>query len=130
MVVGSSCTFSSKYNVYKEISTKVKRCDGMFHQMYPETASKDTNGSFNHLTYYCGIGYDRDNCSLMLEDGGLFDWNKDEVEYMKKRNCVGCTTAKDKKLFFVAHLLEFIYRLSIASGQEEEYFPKNTILEF
>ena len=130
VAVGSSCTFSSKYNVYKETSTKVKRCDGMFHQMYPETVSKGTNGSFNDLTYYCGIGYDRDNCSLMVEDGGLFDWKKDEVEYMRKRNCVGCTTAKDKKLFFVTHLLGFIYRLSIAPGQQDEYFPKNTILDF
>ena len=67
-----SSTFSSKYDVYKETSTKVKRSDGMFHRMYPETASKDTNGSFNHLTYYCGIGYDRDNCSLMVEDGLVY----------------------------------------------------------
>ena len=66
----------------------------------------------------------------MVEDGGLFDWKKDEVEYMRKRNCVRCTTAKDKKLFFVTHLLGFIYRLSIAPGQEDDYFPKNTILDF
>lgn len=95
VVVGSSCSFSSKYNVYKETSTKVKRCDGMFHQMYPETASNDTNGSFNDLTYYCGIEFDKDNCSLMVEDGGLFDWKKDEVEYMKKRNCVGCNDTQN-----------------------------------
>ena len=97
--------------------------------MYPETASLHTNGSFNHLTYYCGIGFDRDNCGLLIEGDGIFDWKKDEVDHMKNRNCDGCTTAKDKKLFFVAHLLGFIYRLSIASGQEEEYFPKHTILD-
>ena len=100
----------------KEAKRSSKGSYGKYpHKSNPNISEGSRIGYFDHLSSFCGLGFDRSNTERLVDTSGngILDWDDITLDAIKKWKVTG--TEKDKRLMLVAYLFELVYDLMLSS---------------
>jgi len=100
-----------------------------FYSKYPTKNNKDAtgirSGYFEHLTQYCGAGFDRTQFANddLTKNERIFSWDNNTLGKLKYFSFNTCTTIEEKQLHMVSYLFELGCDLMISPDDNVSNSP-------